>query len=580
MERKLSTIFASDVVGFSKMMAVNEEMTLKLLQQRRLVIDGVIAEHGGTIFGSAGDSVIAEFASPIKATECAVQMQGKMQAMNEDVPEERKMAFRVGINIGDVMVSQDNLYGDAVNIAARLEAEAKPDGICISKSVLDMVSRKIQVSYQDAGELVLKNIECPVQAYFVIQKRGATRYVQHTEAPQVKIERTEAGSLAVKLFKNLSKDEEQAYFCEGFSEDLISALSRFRKLTVVSGNASFAYQDKSSSPKEIGRELGVRYILEGSVRKLGPKMRISASLISADRENTVWSNNFDTTMDEIFDIQDELVETIVSTIVGRVEADALQELTNNRPENLAAYDVVLQGLEYHRRSMTAGENARKAHELFNKAIEIDPNYARAHAWRACSMANTAGWYPDDFDDSWFDDCTASVTRALEIDSNDPEAHRIMGAIKLVTGDFDLATYHHERAVELCPSDAYIRSRYASLLIYLGEPQQALDEIHRAMRIDPFCPDVLFEDEGMSYYWLGEFTAAIDSLRKLKVPTRNSLFYHACALAKTEQTEKATETLKQAITTMDMTVERFVNSQEYKEQEKCDELLETLNAIAV
>ena len=442
MERKLSTIFASDVVGFSKMMAVNEEMTLEVLQQRRLVIDGVIAEHGGTIFGSAGDSVIAEFASPIKATECAVQMQGKMQAMNEDVPEERKMAFRVGINIGDVMVSQDNLYGDAVNIAARLEAEAKPDGICISKSVLDMVSRKIQVSYQDAGELVLKNIECPVQAYFVIQKRGATRYVQHTEAPQVKVERAEAGSLAVKLFKNLSKDEEQAYFCEGFSEDLISALSRFRKLTVVSGNASFAYQDKSSSPKEIGRELGVRYILEGSVRKLGPKMRISTSLISADRENTVWSNNFDTTMDEIFDIQDELVETIVSTIVGRVEADALQELTSNRPENLAAYDVVLQGLEYHRRSMTAGENARKAHELFNKAIEIDPNYARAHAWRACSMANTAGWYPDDFDDNWFADCTAGVTRALAIDFTDPDAHRIMGAIKLVTGDFDLARYHH------------------------------------------------------------------------------------------------------------------------------------------
>ena len=580
MERKLSTIFASDVVGFSKMMAANEEMTLDLLNQRRLVIDGLIAEHGGTIFGSAGDSVIAEFASPIKATECAVQMQGKMQAMNDDVPEERKMVFRVGINIGDVMVSQDNLYGDAVNIAARLEAEAKPDGICISKSVLDMVSRKIQVSYQDAGELVLKNIEHPVQAYFVIQKRGATRYVQHTEAPQVKVERTEAGSLAVMLFKNLSKDEEQAYFCEGFSEDLISALSRFRKLTVVSGNASFAYQDKSSSPKKIGRELGVRYILEGSVRKLGPKMRISASLISADRENTVWSNNFDTTMDEIFDIQDELVETIVSTIVGRVEADALQDLTNNRPENLAAYDVVLQGLEYHRRSMTAGENARKAHELFNKAIEIDPNYARAHAWRACSMANTAGWYPDDFDDSWFDDCTASVTRALEIDSNDPEAHRIMGAIKLVTGDFDLATYHHERAVELCPSDAYIRSRYASLLIYLGEPQQALDEIHRAMRVDPFCPDVLFEDEGMGYYWLENYGNAIKSLRKVKVPTRNSLFYLAAALAKAEQTETASDTLKQAITTMDMTVEGFVSSQGYKNQEQRDALLQTLEPIAV
>ena len=562
------------------MMAANEEQTLNLLQQRRLVIDGLIAEHGGTIFGSAGDSVIAEFASPIKATECAVQMQGKMQAMNEDVPEERKMVFRVGINIGDVMVSQDNLYGDAVNIAARLEGQAKPDGICISKSVLDMVSQKLQVSYEDAGELALKNIAHPVQAYFVIQKRGATRYVQHADAPQLKVERIESGSLAVMLFKNLSKDEEQAYFCEGFSEDLISALSRFRKLTVLSGNASFAYRDRSSSPKEIGQELGVRYILEGSVRKLGPRMRVSASLISAEREHTVWSNNFDTTIDEIFDIQDELVETIVSTIVGRVEADALQELTSNRPENLAAYDVVLQGLEYHRRSMTAGENARKAHELFNKAIEIDPNYARAHAWSACSLANTAGWYPQDFDDSWFDDCTASVTRALEIDPNDPEAHRIMGAIKLSGGDFELATYHHERAVELCPSDAYIRSRYASLLIYLGEPQQALDEIHRAMRVDPFCPDVLFEDEGMGYYWLENYGNAIKSLRKVKVPTRNSLFYLAAALAKAEQTETASDTLKQAITTMDMTVEGFVSSQGYKNQEKRDELLQTLEPIAV
>ena len=580
MERKLSTIFASDVVGFSKMMAANEEQTLDLLKQRRLVIDGLIAEHSGTIFGSAGDSVIAEFASPIKATECAVQMQGKMQAMNDDVPEERKMVFRVGINIGDVMVSQDNLYGDAVNIAARLEGQAKPDGICISKSVLDMVSQKLQVSYEDAGELALKNIAHPVQAYFVIQNRGATRYVQHADAPQLKVERIESGSLAVMLFKNLSKDEEQAYFCEGFSEDLISALSRFRKLTVLSGNASFAYRDRSSSPKEIGQELGVRYILEGSVRKLGPRMRVSASLISAEREHTVWSNNFDTTIDEIFDIQDELVETIVSTIVGRVEADALQELTSNRPENLAAYDVVLQGLEYHRRSMTAGENARKAHELFNKAIEIDPNYARAHAWSACSLANTAGWYPQDFDDSWFDDCTASVTRALEIDPNDPEAHRIMGAIKLSGGDFELATYHHERAVELCPSDAYIRSRYASLLIYLGEPQQALDEIHRAMRVDPFCPDVLFEDEGMGYYWLENYTNAIKSLRKVKVPTRNSLFYLAAALSKAEQTETASDTLKQAITTMDMTVEGFVSSQGYKNQEKRDELLQTLEPIAV
>ena len=580
MERKLSTILASDVVGFSKMMAADEEQTLDLLRQRRQVIDGLIVEHSGSIFGSAGDSVIAEFQSPIKATECAVQMQGKMQAMNEDVPEGRQMVFRVGINLGDVMVAQDNLFGDAVNVAARLESAAKPSGICISQSVFDMVSQKIKVSYEDAGELELKNIEYPVQAYFVIQSKGATRYTRGAfDAPQVTVERAEPGSLAVMLFKNLSKDEEQAYFCEGFSEDLISALSRYRKLLVVSGNASFAYRDKASSPKEIGRELGVRYILEGSVRKLGPKMRLSTSLISANRENTVWSNKFDTTIEEIFDIQDELVETIVSTIVGRVEADATQQLSTSRPENLAAYDLVLQGLEYHRRSGIAGENARKAYSLFEKAIEIEPGYARAHAWRACSLANVAEWYPDQFDDDWLDDCTASVTKALEIDPNDPEGHRIMGAIKLEARDYELARYHHEKARELCPSDAYIRARYATLLIYLGEPEQALEEIHLAMRIDPFCPDLLFEDEGICQFWLGNLSEATESFRKLKVPTRNSLFYLAATLSKMAEAEKATETLKQARTTTDLSVDRFVQSQAYREEKRSQELRETLESIA-
>ena len=281
MERKLSTIFASDVVGFSRMMGENEEKTLEMLGERRQVIDGVIAEHHGKIFGEAGDSVIAEFGSPIKATECVVQMQDRMHGMNENAPQDQRMNFRIGINIGDVMVSQNNLYGEAVNVAARLESAAYPSGICISKPVFDMINQKIQVSFEDAGALELKNISEPVQAYFVVQSKGGTRFLQYVEAPKVKVEWAEPGSLAVMLFKSLSKDEEQAYFCEGFSEDLISALSKFSNLLVVSGNASFAYRNNQKSPKEIGQELGVRYILEGSVRKLGQKMRVGAKLISA-----------------------------------------------------------------------------------------------------------------------------------------------------------------------------------------------------------------------------------------------------------------------------------------------------------
>ena len=580
MERKLSTIFASDVVGFSKMMGENEEKTLETLGERRQVIDVVITEHYGKIFGEAGDSVIAEFGSPIKATECAVQMQDRMQGMNENAPQDQRMNFRIGINIGDVMVSQNNLYGEAVNVAARLESTAHPSGICISKPVFDMINQKIQVSFEDAGALELKNISEPVQAYFVVQSKGGTRFLQYVEAPKVKVEWAEPGSLAVMLFKSLSKDEEQAYFCEGFSEDLISALSKFSNLLVVSGNASFAYRNKQKSPKEIGQELGGRYILEGSVRKLAQKMRVGTKLISAKRENAVWSHNFDFTIDEIFDIQDELVETIVSTIVGRVEDDQVKQLSSSRPENLTAYDLVLQGLEYHRKSNVTVDNARKAIELFEKAIEVDPNYARAYAWRACSLANYSAWCPDKLGDNVIEQCTASVTRALEIDSNDHEAHRIMGAISLRKGNFELAQHHSERAMELCPSDAYIIGKNAALLVYLGEPEKALETVRRAMRINPFCPDDLFADEGMCHFWLQNYSEAAKCFRKMKNQTWENLFYLAASFSKLGEEENSVETLNKVINTTGLSVEDFVQTQNYKNSDQTRELQEILESIQV
>ncbi len=580
MERKLSTIFASDVVGYSKMMGNNEEKTLEILGERREVIDSAITDYNGIIFGSAGDSVIAEFGSPVKAAECAVQIQGKMKTMNEDIPEDQQMIFRIGINIGDVMVSKDNLFGDAVNVAARLESAAQPSGICVSKTVFDLINQKIRVSFEDAGKLDLKNIVEPIQAYFVIQKKGGVRFNQYEDSPQIKVEKAEQGSLAVMLFKNLSKDEDQAYFCEGFSEDLITVLSKYSKLLVVSGNASFTYRDKSKSPKEIGKELGVRYILEGSVRKLGQKVRIGAKLISADRENTIWSHNFDFTIDEMFDIQDELVETIVSTIVGHVDDEEVKQLVRVKPENHTAYDLVLQGLEYHRKSNVTLENAKKAVEFFDQAIEVDPNCARAHAWRACSLSNYVGWRPDEYGEDWIDQCADSVIRSLEIDQNDHEANRIMGAISLVRGDFELARHHQERAMELCPSDAYIMGKNAALLVYLGEPEKALEIVQHAMRINPFCPDDLFVDEGMCYFWLGKYSEAVNCFRKMKTPDRESIFYLTASLSKLGEGIKSAETLKQAFKMTDLSVEDFLLTQHYQNPELKQELREILESIPI
>ncbi len=578
MERKLSTILASDVVGFSKMMAANEEHTLRDLSRRRQVIDGVVAEHDGKIFGSAGDSIIAEFASPVNAARCAVEMQSRMASLNEDVPEDLRMLFRVGINLGDVMVTEDNLFGDAVNIAARLEAAAQPEGICVSQSVFDMISQKIMVSFEDAGKLELKNIEHPVQAYFVIKGQGGVRYLQQAEAPQVAVEKAESGSLAIMLFKSLSTDEEQAYFCEGFSEDLIAALSRFRSLTVVSANASFSYRDKQMSPKAIGKELGVRYILDGSVRKMGKKMRITTSLTNAQDESTVWSEKFDTTIDEIFDTQDEIIETIVATIAGKVEVNEAKRVSNARPENLTAYDMVLQGLEYHRRSNLTRSEASKALELFEKAIETDPTYARAYAWRACSLSNAAGWDPESYPENWFDICHASATRALELDPDDHEANRIMGAISLFLRDFDLARHHHDRAEELCPSDSYILGKNAEMRLYLGNAEEGLEKVTWAMRINPFCPDDLLEKDGKCRYWLEDFEGALASFKKMRTESRDGLFYSAATFKKLGREDEALDMLRRGIRLADVSIEAFVESQPFQDQARNRELQEVLESI--
>ena len=577
MERKLTTIFASDVVGFSKMMGEDEVNTLKILKERRLAIDSIIDENGGIIFGSAGDSVIAEFSSPIKASEAAIAIQSKMKTMNQGQSESDQMTFRVGINIGDVMVSDDNLFGDAVNIAARLEAAAKPSGICVSQTLFDMINRKIMASFEDAGELDLKNIEFPIKAFHVLDNKGTPRFNQDSETIETIVKEAEPGSVAVMFFKNLSNDEEQEYFCEGFSEDLLSMLSRYNKLVVISSHASFAYREKSKSFKEIGKELGVRYIIHGSVRKLGPRMRINANLVSTENEKSIWSNNFDLNVDEVFDVQDKIAEEIVSTIVGRVEADALNHIKTKRPENMDSYDLVLQGLEYAKRGNVIKENTEKAVELFEKAIEAEPSYARAHAWRACTLGNLADW-EEKPDPKLFESAMESAKLALELDPSEPEVHRIIGSIKLwFERDHDMAKYHFEKARELCPSDVFIISRYAIMLIYFGEFEKALSELERAKRLDPFSHDLLFGPEAICQYWLDNPEEALQTFKKVKVK-KNYLFYIALSHKKKGDMDLASENLREAYALTGMDNDSFIGSQPFKNEEFISFLKNELGSI--
>jgi adenylate cyclase len=580
MQRKFTTVLALDVVGFSKSMSIDEDRTLVNLQARRKFVDQLIEQKGGRIFNTAGDSVLAEFPNPVDAVECGVQIQNKSVSINNQSDEADKMSFRIGLNMGEVLVSDGDLFGDAVNVAARLEAQAIPDGLCISESIFDLVNMKVKVSYEDAGELNLKNIGRPVRAYNVLKCRGATRGLISADAePKVFIPQAEAGSVAIMLFKNLSNDDEQGYFCEGFSEDLISALSRYKSLLVISSNASFSYSIKEKTVSQIGAELGVRYLVEGKVRKMGPKMRISVSLLSAEDENVIWSQNFDTTIDDIFDVQDEIVATIVAKLVGKVESDQVKKLANKKPDVMEAYDLVLQGLEFHRKSSVSAQNNKKALSLFTQATEVDPNYARAFAWKTCSLANNSEWFPNDMPPNWMEDAFASVNRAMELDPDDPEAHRILGAIKLMfEGDMDKAIFHHKKAIEICPSDTFHLARYSVLLSYLGKPEEAMGQIEKALRINPFGSDLMFETQGVCGYLLKNYNEALSSFKNMQIETRTSLFYAAACYNCLGQLEFAKNKLELAKTDSGMKIDKFVSTQLYQNEEISNELKKNLSLI--
>jgi adenylate cyclase len=580
MQRKFTTVLALDVVGFSKSMSIDEDRTLVNLQARRKFVDQLIEQKGGRIFNTAGDSVLAEFPNPVDAVECGVQIQNKSVSINNQSDEADKMSFRIGLNMGEVLVSDGDLFGDAVNVAARLEAQAIPDGLCISESIFDLVNMKVKVSYEDAGELNLKNIGRPVRAYNVLKCRGATRGLISADAePKVFIPQAEAGSVAIMLFKNLSNDDEQGYFCEGFSEDLISALSRYKSLLVISSNASFSYSIKEKTVSQIGSELGVRYLVEGKVRKMGPKMRISVSLLSAEDESVIWSQNFDTTIDDIFDVQDEIVATIVAKLVGKVESDQVKKLANKKPDVMEAYDLVLQGLEFHRKSSVSAQNNKKALSLFTQATEVDPNYARAFAWKTCSLANNSEWFPNDMPPNWMEDAFASVNRAMELDPDDPEAHRILGAIKLMfEGDMDKAIFHHKKAIEICPSDTFHLARYSVLLSYLGKPEEAMGQIEKALRINPFGSDLMFETQGVCGYLLKNYNEALSSFKNMQIETRTSLFYAAACHNCLGQLEFAKNKLELAKTDSGMKIDKFVSTQLYQNEEISNELKKNLSLI--
>jgi adenylate cyclase len=499
-----------------------------LLAVRKLraeLVDPKIAEHRGRVFKTTGDGLLVEFPSVVNAVACAVDIQRAMATRNADLPEDRLIQFRIGVNLGDVIVEGEDVLGDGVNVAARLEGIAPPGGVAVSAMVRDNIGNRLDLQFEDLGEQQLKNIDTPVRIF----KVGANA----APMPQVKKVATDKPSIAVLPFDNLSGDPGQQYLPDGIAEDIITELSRFRNLAVTARHASFHFRGKGVSLSQVARELGVAYVLEGSLRKTGDHIRVTAQLIDAKTGNHIWAERYERQKGDIFSVQDEVVSAIVNTLEGRIVAASAASARRKPTASWSAYDCLLQG-----RELCNNSHEPEAIPHFARAVAIDPEFVLGHAWQALALAVA---YMNSADQAFLTGAAAAARKALALDANDPTAHWAAAMAAM----FDLrsvdAGRHFDRAIALNPVDTQIRADRAQWLRYCGRLEEALAAIDEALQQGPLVPswfwcvrgEILFD---MQKY--GEALAALDNATEKK---SQAMFYVAAAQAQLGEVSKAAET---------------------------------------
>lgn len=476
-QRRLAAILAADVVGYSRLMEQDESGTLSTLKERRKgILQPLVTEYGGRIVKVMGDGVLVEFASAVNAVACAIELQKRMASANVSLSDDRHIVLRIGINLGDVMVEGSDLYGDGVNIAARLEGIAEPGSILISGVAYDYVKNKVEAAFDDLGTQTVKNIAEPVRVY-----RVAGMPCVSVTTPKAA---TDKPSIAVLPFNNMSGDPEQQYFSDGITEDIITELSRFRSLFVIARNSSFQYRDKATDVRRIGRELGAQYVVEGSVRKGGERLRIAAQLIEAASGNHLWAERYDRDLKDIFTVQDEVTRAICAAISGQLDRLAVEHLRRKPPNNLTAYDYELRGrwAFFH-----LAEGLSVALEWYEKAVKADPTYALAHAGlgMTCVFGILSLGLPPE---PTLARGREHAQRAVSLDESNPTVNAYAAFTYFISGDHRLTRKHAERAVSLNPNDPFAVYVLGCALSYTGEPEQALDWFAKSERLEPYTPD--------------------------------------------------------------------------------------------
>ena len=559
MERRLSTILATDVVGYSALMQRSEADTFTRLKRLRETVEDLVNRHGARVISWSGDGALAEFGSPVSAVRGAFELQRELSAPHN--AQQIGMQLRIGIHLADVIADGEDLIGDGVNIASRIEAEAEPGGVLVSHTVFEQAKRGAQVRFKPLGPRNLKNIEEPVELYAVEGDLGLHSYMltrDVVQAPVVASPQRDNGVVVVP-FKNRSADREQEYFAEGFTEDLITELSRFKELFVISRNASFSIEGRNAPSEQICKETGVRYSVEGGVRVLGSRLRVSVSLNDGVNGAQIWSDKYDCNIDDLFDVQDDMVAKIAAAVAGRVERAAEISARAKPTRDMEAYDCLKRGLHHHRIGGVTRENAEEAMNWLEKALEKDPNLGRAQAWLACAVATRDEWLGVKDEDLYW----SMGRRALELDADDPEVHRIMGSLSLIKEDFENALYHFTRALEITPNHAYIVAHAGNVYNYMGDGKTGLVFQRRAEALDPFLPEYCREVGVIAHYVLGDWEACFNAATAFPRITRRAAAYRAAAalhLNKNAQIERAVRRLATVDPDFDadglLAVERF------------------------
>jgi len=555
LDRKLKAIFSADVKGYSRLMGSDEEYTVKTITSYRETISGLISKHKGRVVDSPGDNILAEFASALDAVNSAIEIQEKLKEKNTPLSDHRKMEFRIGINLGDIIHEGDRIYGDGVNVAARIEGLADPGGVCISRNVFDQVKNKLaNLGYEYSGAHDVKNISEPVRVYKILMEPEYAGKVIGEEIPRPAWPRAATGafvvlaiatcalavwdfylrptpsvelasvermafplpgkpSIAVLPFTNMSDDPEQEYFSDGITDDVITDLSKISGLFVIARNSTFTYKGKPVKVQQVAEDLGVRYVLEGSVRKAGETVRISAQLIDATTGHHLWADRYDGNLGDIFTLQDRFTQKIVSALAVKLTGDDQSLLDRKDTASVEAYDAYLQGWEFMRRDTR--DDLVKAVSGFKRAVELDPGFSRGHTALSLAYkhAMTTGW---DADLGWFD-ASSLAQKHLEIAMKNPTplVHREASGKYLFKRRYKEAVTEAEGALALNPNDPESRWAMGRALVFAGRSSEAMDYIKGAIRLDPYYPDRYVSYLGIAQYLQGQYQEALISLERAR-----------------------------------------------------------------